>query len=412
MKENNIGYSIKRVEDHERVGWKAPLFNILGSNVAISELMVGGALVAGMTFKQLLATSIIGNLMLVFILILQGNIGMREGLDTYSLAESTFGLKGGKWIISLILAITSFGWFGVQAGVAGLSLLRIFPNLNLTISVIVLGLLMMCFAVLGFSAMAKFNYLAVPPLIIMMIWGMFKALSINGFESILSYTPASQMTIVEGLNIVIGVVIVGTIISPDQLRYTRSLKDIVIISIIGFALISLFQQVSAGVLAMDSPSWDITEVLENLGFNWVAFLILLLAAWSTNVSNAYSGGLALNTVFPTMKRETLTIIAGLIGTAIAASGIIFKFQEFLGLLSMTISGIAGVMWVDYYILNKKSLKFKEGTNVVAILSWIVAFVVSFLTDRYGIFIPPINAIIVGGLLYYLLMSIKERRKND
>lgn len=161
MKENNIGYSIKRVEDHERVGWKAPLFNILGSNVAISELMVGGALVAGMTFKQLLATSIIGNLMLVFILILQGNIGMREGLDTYSLAESTFGLKGGKWIISLILAITSFGWFGVQAGVAGLSLLRIFPNLNLTISVIVLGLLMMCFAVLGFSAMAKFNYLAV-----------------------------------------------------------------------------------------------------------------------------------------------------------------------------------------------------------------------------------------------------------
>ena len=412
MKENNIGYSIKRVEDHERVGWKAPLFNILGSNVAISELMVGGALVAGMTFKQLLATSIIGNLMLVFILILQGNIGMREGLDTYSLAESTFGLKGGKWIISLILAITSFGWFGVQAGVAGLSLLRIFPNLNLTISVIVLGLLMMCFAVLGFSAMAKFNYLAVPPLIIMMIWGMFKALSINGFESILSYTPASQMTIVEGLNIVIGVVIVGTIISPDQLRYTRSLKDIVIISRIGFALISLFQQVSAGVLAMDSPSWDITEVLENLGFNWVAFLILLLAAWSTNVSNAYSGGLALNTVFPTMKRETLTIIAGLIGTAIAASGIIFKFQEFLGLLSMTISGIAGVMWVDYYILNKKSLKFKEGTNVVAILSWIVAFVVSFLTDRYGIFIPPINAIIVGGLLYYLLVSIKERRKND
>lgn len=412
MKENNIGYSIKRVEDHERVGWKAPLFNILGSNVAISELMVGGALVAGMTFKQLLATSIIGNLMLVFILILQGNIGMREGLDTYSLAESTFGLKGGKWIISLILAVTSFGWFGVQAGVAGLSLLRIFPNLNLTISVIVLGLLMMCFAVLGFSAMAKFNYLAVPPLIIMMIWGMFKALSANGFESILSYTPASQMTIVEGLNIVIGVVIVGTIISPDQLRYTRSLNDIVIISVIGFALISLFQQVSAGVLAMDSPSWDITEVLENLGFNWVAFLILLLAAWSTNVSNAYSGGLALNTVFPNMKRETLTIIAGLIGTAIAASGIIFKFQEFLGLLSMTISGIAGVMWVDYYILNKKSLNFKEGTNVVAVLSWIAAFVVSFLTDRYGIFIPPINAIIVGGLLYYLLMSIKERRKND
>ena len=30
----------------ERTGWKAPLFNILGCNVAISELMVGGALIA------------------------------------------------------------------------------------------------------------------------------------------------------------------------------------------------------------------------------------------------------------------------------------------------------------------------------------------------------------------------------
>lgn len=412
MDKNSISFSSKRVADSERVGWRAPLFNILGSNVAISELMVGGVLVLGMSFKQLLVTSVIGNLMLVLILILQGNIGMREGLDTYSLAESTFGSTGGKWIISLILAITSFGWFGVQAGVAGLSLLRIFPGLNLTMSVVVLGLLMMCFAVLGFNAMAKFNYLAVPPLIIMMVWGMYKALSVNGIESILSYTPATEMTILEGLNVVIGVVIVGTIISPDQLRYTRSIKDIVIIAVIGFAFISIFQQVAAGVLAMDSPSWDITEVLENLGFNWIAFLILLLAAWSTNVSNAYSGGLALKTVFPSLKREALTIIAGLIGTAIAASGIIFKFQEFLSLLSMTISGIAGIMWVDYYILNNRSLKNREGTNTIAIICWVLAFIVSFVTDKYKFFIPPINAMIAGGLLYYLLMLNKKGRNND
>ncbi len=37
------------VPQEERTGWKAPLFNILGCNIAISELMVGGALIAGMT---------------------------------------------------------------------------------------------------------------------------------------------------------------------------------------------------------------------------------------------------------------------------------------------------------------------------------------------------------------------------
>ncbi len=38
------------------------------------------------------------------------------------------------------------------------------------------------------------------------------------------------MSMVEGLNIVVGLVIVGAIISPDQLRYTRRVKDIWIIS--------------------------------------------------------------------------------------------------------------------------------------------------------------------------------------
>lgn len=42
--------AIRPVPENERVGWGAPLFNMLGTNIAISELMVGGTLIAGMTF--------------------------------------------------------------------------------------------------------------------------------------------------------------------------------------------------------------------------------------------------------------------------------------------------------------------------------------------------------------------------
>lgn len=400
--------SLKPVPMSERVGWKAPLFNILGSNVAISELMVGGALIAGMTFKNLIFTSIIGNLILVLILSIQGYIGSKEGLNTYVLAESVFGDVGGKWIISSILGITSFGWFGIQAGVAGLSVQKIFPSINLTFAVIILGLLMMLFAVLGFNSMAKFNYVAVPPLIILMVWGLYKSISVSGTQAIVNYVPSSDMGLVEGINMVVGLIIVGAIISPDQLRYTRGLKDILVIGIIGFAFISVFQQIAAGVLAMGAPTWDITEVLAGLGFNKIAFIILLLAAWSTNISNAYSGGLALKTVFPNMKRDNLTLIAGLIGTAIAASGIIFKFQNFLSILSMTVSSIAGVMWVEYYIINKQKLVKRLGINWVAIVSWLVGFVVSYITTKINFGVPPINGIILAGLLYYIILKINNK----
>lgn len=400
--------AIRPVPENERVGWGAPLFNMLGTNIAISELMVGGTLIAGMTFSNLLFTSIIGNLILAIIVAIQGNIGAKEGLNTYTLAESIFGEKGGRYIISVILAISSFGWFGIQAGVAGLSVQKIFPGINLTLITIILGLLMMIFAVFGFKSMAKFNYVAVPALIVLIMWGLFKSLAINGVASIGNYVPSETMSLSEGLNLVIGLIIVGAVISPDQLRFTRGLKDIIIIGLIGFAVISVFQQVAAGILAMNSPSWDITQVLADLGFGTIAFLILLLASWSTNVGNAYSGGLALKNILPNMKRERLTLIAGVVGTIIAATGIIFRFQNFLSLLSTTIAPMVGVMWTDYYILNKQKLIYRKETNFVGIFAWIVGSIVSFATGRINFFIPPINGVIVSAAIYLLASKLSRR----
>ncbi|PIE54448.1 MAG: cytosine permease [Dethiosulfovibrio peptidovorans] len=388
-----------------RTGWKAPLFNILGCNVAISELMVGGALIAGLSLKSLIGVSVAGNVLLVLILFFQGYIGCREGLNTYVLAQSAFGCKGGRMIIALILGITSFGWFGIQAGVAGLSVQKVFPSINLTLTVVVLGLLMMTFAAMGFKTMAVFNYVAVPPLIILMIWGVGRIVAGGNLEALWQYTPSNPISFTEGINSVVGLIIVGAIISPDYLRYTRGAKDILYIGFWGVAVISIFQQVAAGLIAMNAPSWNITEVLATQGFPMIAFLILLLAAWSTNLSNAYSGGLALKTLLPNVSRMTLTIIAGLIGTAIAASGIIFKFIDFLSFLSMLVPGIAGVMWADYYIINKSRLALREGIHFIAIVAWLLGALVSWYSSRIPLGLPPINSIVAAAFSYLVLHLI-------
>ncbi|SIN62200.1 cytosine permease [Acetomicrobium flavidum] len=393
------------VPQEERTGWRAPLFNILGCNIAISELMVGGALIAGMTFKDMAIASVIGNLLLVVILSIQGYIGYKEGLNTYILAKGAFGNVGGKWIISLILGITSFGWFGVQAGVAGLSIQKIFPSFNFTITTIVIGLLMVIVATYGFKTMAVFNYIAIPPLIILLTWGLIKTVGINNIDTIKSYIPSQHISLKEGINMVVGLIIVGAVISPDYLRYAKRTLDIFMVGFIGFAIISIFQQIAAGIIAMQAPTWDITEVLAQLGFNWIAFAILLLAAWSTNLSNAYSGGLALKNLFPNINRSTLTFIAGLIGTTIAALGIVFKFQSFLGFLSMMIPSIAGVMWVEYYIIQGRQFRVREGINVPAFLAWLLGFLISYLSTKYQYGLPPINGIVSASILYLVFARL-------
>ncbi|WP_162046666.1 cytosine permease [Vibrio taketomensis] len=396
----------------QRIGWKAPLINFLGCNIALSELMVGGALIAGMSVSGLVTAAIIGNLILIVVATIQGNIAAREGLNTYVLATGAFGKKGGVWMISLLLGFTSFGWFGIQAGVAGLSIQQIFPSVNLTFATIVLGLLMMIVAVYGFSLMAKFNAFALPPLILLMIYGLYKAMSVDNSIAISDYQPLAEnaISMLDGINLVVGVVIVGAVISPDYLRYTRNVKDVAIIAIVGIGFISFIQQLSAGIMAINSPTWDITAVMADLGMGWGAFLVLLLAAWSTNLSNAYSGGLALKNIFPDVNRSTLTLVAGLIGTALAASGLIFKFQMFLSVLSIAVPAVAGVMWAEYYLIQGKKFVQREGFNWFAVGAWVLGFAVSMLSNKYGFGLPPVNAILVSGIAYWLVMSRLEVAK--
>lgn len=391
---------LQPVPKSERTGWRAPLFNVLGTNIAISALMVGGTLISGLSFWDLVWVAVVGNLILAAIMIIQGNIGTREGVNTYVIAKGAFGEKGGTWIISTVLGITSFGWFGIQAGVAGLSVRQIFPTINLTLTIVIIGILMVSVAAFGFNMMAKFNYIALPPLIILIVWALIKSLSQNsGMSVALDYVPSNPMTPIQGIDIVVGLVIVGAVISPDYLRYTRGIKDVAIVGLIAVALITLFQQIAAGIMSVDSPTHDITEVFKNLGFSWIAFVVLILAAWSTNLSNAYSGGLALKNIFPNTKRVYLTLIAGGIGIVLAAFDIISMFEGFLSFLSMTVSSVAGVIWVEYYIIQKKQLIMRKGVNWLAVIAWIGGVLTAYLSTKVGFGVPPINAIIVAGLLY-------------
>ena len=200
--------ALNPVPANEKTSWVAPLFNMLGCNIALSELMLGGALIAGLTFKNFLIASLVGNGILVIVVLLQGYIGAREGLNTYVLAKGAFGEKGGQWLIAVLLAITSFGWFGVQAGVAGQSILAMAPNIPLVPVIIIVGAVMTLCAAFGFHLMAKLNYVAIPLLVILMIWGTFTAISQSGgLSTIWTYTPASAMPMTTAINMVVGLVL-------------------------------------------------------------------------------------------------------------------------------------------------------------------------------------------------------------
>ena len=87
---------------------------------------------------------------------------------------------------------------------------------------------------------------------------------------------------------------------------------------------------------------------------FVGLVALVLATWTTNVTNAYSGGLALSNLlgFDESKFKVTTGVAGAIGTLLAAFGLLNAFQSFLSLMSALIPPLAGVLIASYWIVGK------------------------------------------------------------
>ena len=72
----------------------------------------------------------------------------------------------------------------------------------------------------------------------------------------------------------------------------------------------------------------------NLGFPVLGIIALILATWTTNAVNAFSGGLALINVFDIPKKRKVAVgAAGAIGTLLAVVGILNYFTPIMSVLS-------------------------------------------------------------------------------
>ncbi len=402
---------MERIPDEERQGLSGPLFAMLGMNVAVSTLMVGGGLIEKLTLQESIFVIIVGNLILVAIFYIQGIIGMREGLTTYQLTEMAFGKYANKFLVSGIMCISLFGWFGIQTSLAALSVQKIFPELgNYQLIVIVAGIIMTIFAAKGFNSVAWANYILIPPILILIVWGLIKTSNTYGLADIWSYVPKENMGIMSGLNMVVGLIMCGSIISCDYTRFCKKKKShIAIISLIGIGGIAAVQEIGTAIIAMTAPSYNIVDVLYELGFNWIAFVILIGAAWSTNLSGAYSGGLALNNIFPNQKRSTLTFVAGMIGTVLAMFNVIQYFQSFLNLISVIYGPIAGVLWVEYYLIHKKKYVVERNFNTAGVVCFLLGAATCYITSFVIVVgVSALNGLAVAGVAYYVYYLLTKK----
>ena len=365
-------------------------------------------------------------------------IGMQAcdtGLPVSVMASGALGEKGARYIISIILTIACVGWFGVQSATCGsafASMLATMMKIEVTdvmkaVCSIVWGIIMLATACAGFKGLKWLNYIAVPLLVIVCLYGLIAGIvNNNGGSMIMNYAPEVSSGMIFGISMVVASFALGGVISADYCRYAKSRGDVVKSSIVGVIPAGLFMLLTGALMSIVTGQYDISAILASLGVPILGLIALVLATWTTNVTNAYSGGLALSNLLglDESKFKITTGIAGAIGTVLAAVGLLDAFQGFLSLMSGLIPPLAGVIIAAYWIVGrgkKENFKVKEGFSAAGVISFIVGALFACITGgtfanfpalvkavpilNVPFFVGPVNGILLSLVLYVVLNKL-------
>lgn len=400
-------FALEKVKAEDRKSWISLAAVQTGIFICVPSLLLGALLTEAMPVSQAIIAGILGYCLTIFISLFLGMQGADLGVPSAVIICSTFGEKGSRIIISLLLSISMIGWFGINCNVCGeafSNLMRIAAGVHIpaVVSSILWGVIMLLSAIFGMNALKKLDAIAIPCLVIIMVLGAVMAYK-NFGTSRLYADIIPTMNIVQGTGLSFSFTALAAVTCSDITRFQRDRTDTVKSTFWGILPAGVFTLILGILMTKMADDYDISSVLATVGLPFLGIIVLILATWTTNSLNAYSAGLDVVMTFnlPDNKRKFATLIAGLVGIVLAACGILGHIETFLSLLSYVFSATGGIMLVDYWIVGKGK---PESWHKVPGFNWagIIAMVI-------GIAIAAMIGIDYTGLLWgAIIYPIVER----
>ncbi|WP_222427427.1 cytosine permease, partial [Hyella patelloides] len=200
---------------------------LIGFTLYSGTLFAGGLVGTNFRFfPDLVGLIVLGNLILGLYAGGLGYIAAKTGLSTVLMARCSFGEFGSRWV-DFILGFTQVGWYAWgSALIADLLIKLAGVPMSLNWLLIIVATYLFCItAYIGYQAMDWVSRLAVPAMIILMIWSLSLAWQdIGGYTQLQAINPAAEMGIGEALTVIIGTFVSGGTQVTNWSRFASSPK--------------------------------------------------------------------------------------------------------------------------------------------------------------------------------------------
>ena len=428
--------------------------------VCIPTYMLASGLIAGgMSWKQAIATVLLGNLIVLIPMVLNAHAGTKYGIPFPVFVRASFGVRGAN-IPAVLRALVACGWFGIQTWIGGQaihSMLKILwpASANFAAGVWVcffaFWLINMWVVWKGIETIRVLDGVGAPFLLIVglaLLW--YTVSKAGGFGPVLNTPSKFQTTgeflryFIPSLTGMVGFWATVALNIPDFTRYAKSQKAQVWGQALGLpATMALYSFIgvavtSASVVLFGQPIWDPVELLGKFNQPLVAFvalIALLIATLTTNVAaNVVSPSNDFSNLNPRkISFRTGGMITGVIGVLMMPWKLLSDLSAYVfGWLvgySALLGPIAGVMIADYFLIRKARLsvpdlyrrngiyEYANGINGKAVVALIVGIAVALL----GLVIPGMRLLYdyawfvgfgVSGAVYLVMMQGAAAPANE
>lgn len=380
----------------------------VGGMVCVPALLVASTLIASLSFHVSLLAGLLGFCFVVTFMALISIAAVEQRKNTVILASSSFGEHGSTIVVGLVIGLSSLGWFGVQTNIAGASFSNVVSEMNgpeipIWLSSVFWGVVMVLTAVFGFKYLKWLNYIAVPAMVVLLVYSMVITFQEHSLREVLDFKPTSSIPLFQGIGLVIGSITVAGVISADYNRFAITRKDAIFGVMIGIIPPGMCLLAIGAILAITQGTYDIVEIFSSLGYPLLAMSVLILATWTTNVINIYSAGLAFTNLLKLNEtaRSKITLFVGIVGITLAAIGVLNYFINFITILTITVTPIAGVLISDYFF-SKSYSESPPPINWIGLISWASGATLMLIMSSP---LKSILGIVMSGVVYYLLKKI-------
>lgn len=380
----------------------------IGGVICLPVIMIGQTLSQTYGFSSAVAAILLGNFLLLLLGFISVKMSHEKRKTTMENAIDFFGEKGVVFF-ALTMGLSLLGWFAIQLNMMSLSVLDLLSvhsarPLWLLILNITLGLLITAVALNGLKALNLFANVSLPLLFLTLSYALY---TVEKSPSI-----SARLFSIGGTSLVIAMAITLVIDFPTFFRHARTAKDGYISNLIIFGLALPLLEIIGVYLAEGKSDGSILDVLKRdngpLWNMWIASF-LILAGWTTNNLNLYSGVMCLTSVLKNISERLSTLCFGILGTFLSCFNLLNHIEIVLDVMGIFIASMGAVILTRYLLAIITGRKMTDRDHRLHLLAWSFGIILG-LFSLFGFSLTSLSVLdaMIGASIGTLLtMTRKE-----